>query len=162
MMGKIGDTVRGFWHSVKPDSQLFKGIEPGVSTDADVRRQAGEPDAIWQNADGSHSLEYPRGPEGLTTWRVTIGADDRVRMIEQLLTAANFAKVHAGMTQHETERLLGKPTKIEEFSLRKETVWGYRWQEQPNEKAFFNVHFGPDGRVTTTSRSDDPTVRGGG
>src|SRR5437868_4823373 len=38
-MRHAGDTARAAWNAIKPDSQLFTGIQPGVSTEADVRRQ---------------------------------------------------------------------------------------------------------------------------
>lgn len=161
-MKKAGDTARGVWNSVKPDSQLFKGIEIGRSTEDDIRRQAGKPEIVWEESDGGRRLEYPRGPEGATTWMVTIGPDNTVRKIEQVLTAENFARVRPGMTQDAIRRLLGKPTKIEKFALKQEEVWGYRWYETPNDRAFFNVHFDPQGTVKTTSRSDDPSRRQGG
>jgi outer membrane protein assembly factor BamE (lipoprotein component of BamABCDE complex) len=86
---------------------------------------------------------------------VTIAPDGHVRGIEQLLTAENFARVRPGQTRDDIRRILGKPTKVEVFRLKQEEVWGYRWMESPTERAFFNVHFGVDGRVTTTSRSDN-------
>ncbi len=93
---------------------------------------------------------------------VTIGADGKVARIEQVLTAENFARVRPGMNQDQIRRMLGKPTKVEKFALKKEEVWGYRWLESSQEKAFFNVHFNADGVVTTTSRSDDPARMQGG
>lgn len=161
-MKKAGDTARATWNSVKPDSELFKGIAPGQSTEADVLRQAGKPETTWEEENGARRLEYPRGPEGATTWMVTIDADGKVGRIEQVLTAESFARVRPGMNQDQVRRMLGKPTKVEKFALKKEEVWGYRWWESSQEKAFFNVHFNPDGVVTTTSRSDDPSRMGGG
>ncbi|WP_121490571.1 outer membrane protein assembly factor BamE domain-containing protein [Cupriavidus plantarum] len=161
-MKKAGDTARGVWNSVKPDSQLFKGIEIGRSTEDDIRRQAGKPEIVWEESDGGRRLEYPRGPEGGTTWMVTIGPDNTVRGIEQVLTAENFARVRPGMSQDAVRRMLGKPTRIEKFALKQEEVWGYRWHETPTDRAFFNVHFNPQGTVTTTSRSDDPSRQQGG
>ncbi|CAG9180104.1 outer membrane protein assembly factor BamE domain-containing protein [Cupriavidus pinatubonensis] len=161
-MKKAGDTARATWNAVKPDSQLFKGIEPGQSTEEDVLRQAGKPDIVWEEENGARRLEYPRGPEGATTWMVTIGADGKVARIEQVLTAENFTRVRPGMNQDQVRRILGKPTKVEKFALKKEEVWGYRWWESSQEKAFFNVHFNPEGVVTTTSRSDDPSRMQGG
>lgn len=162
-MKQAGDKARAAWNTIKPDSQLFQGIQPGVSTEAELREQAGRPDIVWEEEDGSRRLEYPRGPEGATTWMVSIGADGKVAKIEQVLTAENFARVRPGMSRDAVRRLLGKPTKVEAFALKKEEVWGYRWWKQPQEKAFFNVHFDQgSGLVTTTSRSDDPArVQGG-
>lgn len=161
-VNKVGSVARSAWQSIQPDSMMFKNIEPGVSTEDDVRRQAGRPDIVWEEDNGQRTLEYPRGPEGATTWMVTIAPDGRVQAIEQVLTAKNFERVHAGMTQDEIRRMLGKPTKVEAFALKRETVWGYRWWETSQDKAFFNVHFGQDGRVTHTSRSDDPSKMQGG
>ncbi|MDF3832494.1 hypothetical protein P3W85_05980 [Cupriavidus basilensis] len=161
-MKKAGDTARATWNSVKPDSQLFKGIVVGESSEDDVRRQAGRPEIVWEEEGGGRRLEYPRGPEGATTWMVTIGADGTVRVIEQVLSAEHFARVRAGMSQDDIRRLLGKPTKVEAFALKQEEVWGYRWWESAQEKAFFNVHFDAGGKVTHTSRSDDPSRTQGG
>ena len=161
-MKKAGDAARGTWNSVKPDSLLFKGIEIGKSTEEDVRRQAGKPEIVWEEADGGRRLEYPRGPEGTTTWMVTTGPDGTVRKIEQVLSAESFSQVRTGMNKDQIRRMLGKPTKVEAFALKQEEVWGYRWYENPTERAFFNVHFNNDGIVTTTSRSDDPSKMGGG
>lgn len=149
-----GDAAKRAWQSANPDYLLFKGIRLGQSTETEVLATAGLPEMIWENEDGARQLEYPRGPEGTTTWRVTVAPDSRVRGIEQLLTAENFTRVHPGLSRNEIRYLLGKPTKVETFRLKQEEVWGYQWLESPTERAFFNVHFGPNGHVTTTSRND--------
>lgn len=161
-MKKAKSVATDTWNSVKPDSQLFKGIEIGKSTEDDVRRQAGKPEIVWEESDGGRRLEYPRGPEGATTWMVVTNANGTVRSIEQVLTAENFQKVRPGMNKDQIRRMLGKPTKVEAFRLKQEEVWGYRWFESPTDRAFFNVHFNNDGTVTTTSRSDDPSKQQGG
>jgi hypothetical protein len=152
---RASDAAKRAWQSVKPDKLLFQGIEIGQSTEDDIRRTAGQPEMVWSSDDGTRHLDYPRGPEGTSTWRVMIDPDGRVRGIEQLLTAQNFANVRIGQTREEIRRLLGKPTKVEVFQLKSEEVWGYRWMENPTERGFFNVHFGPDERVSATSQSDN-------
>ena len=152
---RVGDAAKRAWQSAKPDNLLFNGIVAGQSTEDDVRATAGQPEMIWENEGGTRQLEYPRGPEGTSTWMVTIGPDGHVQKIEQVLTAENFGRVRVGQTKDDIRRMLGKPGKVEVFKLKQEEVWGYRWMESATERAFFNVHFGPDGRVTTTSRSDD-------
>lgn len=147
--------LKAFFDSVKPDVLLLKGLTPGVSTLDDVRAQMGKPETERINEDGSRRLEYPRGPQGLKTYMVDIGRDGRLVAITQVLTAENFAKVRIGMSEDEVRRLLGKPGQVAAFRLKKETVWSWKWYEGGvTQEAFFNVHFGPDGRVTTTSRSD--------
>ncbi|MFC5428312.1 outer membrane protein assembly factor BamE [Paraburkholderia denitrificans] len=148
-------TLKAFFDSVKPDVLLFKGMKPGISTLDDVRRQMGKPETERIFDDGSRRLEYPRGPAGLNTYMVDIGSNGRLVAITQVLTAENFARITIGMSQDEVRQLLGKPGEVAAFRLKKETVWSWKWREGGVEQeAYFNVHFGPDGRVTTTSRSD--------
>jgi len=152
-------TLKAFWDAVKPDSLALKGLTPGVSTIDDVRRQMGKPETERRFDDASRRLEYPRGPEGLKTWMIDVGPNGKVTAITQVLTAENFAKIHAGMTEDDVRRLLGKPGQVAVYRLKRETVWSWKWQEGGvTPEAYFNVHFGPDGRVSTTSRSD--VVRG--
>jgi hypothetical protein len=148
-----------FFDSVKPDSLLLKGLTPGVSTLDDVRQQMGKPETERVFDDGSRRLEYPRGPQGLNTYMVDIGPSGRLVAITQVLTAENFAKIRVGMNEDEVRQLLGKPGQIAAFRLKKETVWSWKWLEGGvTQEAYFNVHFGPDERVVTTSRSD--VIRG--
>jgi len=148
-------TLKHFIDSVKPDVLLLKGLTPGVSTLDDVRRQMGEPETERRLDDGSRRLEYPRGPQGLHTWMVDIGWNGRLVAITQALVAENFAKVHPGMSDEEVRQLLGKPGQVAVFRLKQETVWSWKWLEGGvTQEAYFNVHFGTDGRVVTTSRSD--------
>jgi outer membrane protein assembly factor BamE (lipoprotein component of BamABCDE complex) len=151
--------LKTFFDSVKPDALLLKGLTPGVSTLDDVRRQMGKPETERVFDDGSRRLEYPRGPQGLNTYMVDIGPNGRLVAITQVLTAENFAKIRIGMSEDEVRQLLGKPGQVAAFPLKKETVWSWKWLEGGvTPEAFFNVHFGPDGRVVTTSRSD--VIRG--
>lgn len=153
------ETLKAWWDAVKPDALGLKGLTPGVSTIDDVRRQMGKPETGRVFDDFSRRLEYPRGPAGVKTWMIDIGPNGKVVAITQALTAENFAKVHVGMTEDEVRRLLGKPGQVAAYRLKQETVWSWKWQEGGvTQEAYFNVHFGPDGRVVTTSRSD--VVRG--
>ena len=81
------------------DEQRATRLEEGVSTEADVRRQFGEPAQVTERADGSRLLSYPRQPEGWTNYEMEIGADGKLAALRQLLTEANFAKVQPGMPQ---------------------------------------------------------------
>ena len=150
-MGKL----RTFLNAVKPDSLLLKGLTPGVTTEAQIREQMGEPETERDNPDGSERLEYPRGPQGTATYMVDIDADGTLRAVTQVLTAENFAKVRIGMTQPEVRQLLGKPGEVAVYRLKPETVWSWKWQEGGvSGDAFFNVHFDASGHVYTMSRSD--------
>ncbi|SDC41805.1 hypothetical protein [Paraburkholderia lycopersici] len=155
MLDFVRRGFKAFFDSVKPDALLLKGLTPGVSTLDQVREQMGKPETERVFDDGSRRLEYPRGPQGVKTWMVDIGPNGRLVAITQALTAENFAKIRVGMSEDEVRRLLGKPGEVAAYRLKKETVWSWKWLEGGvTPEAFFNVHFGPDGRVTTTSRSD--------
>ncbi|WP_241024428.1 MULTISPECIES: hypothetical protein [unclassified Paraburkholderia] len=155
MLDTLRQAFRTFFDSVKPDALLLKGLTPGVSTLEQVRAQMGKPETERVFDDGSRRLEYPRGPQGLKTYMVDIGPNARLVAITQVLTAQSFAKVRIGMSQDEVRRLLGKPGQVAAYRLKQETVWSWKWLEGGvTPEAYFNVHFGPDGQVTTTSRSD--------
>ncbi|MGX7004474.1 outer membrane protein assembly factor BamE domain-containing protein [Caballeronia sp. KNU42] len=147
--------LKAFFNAVKPDTLLLKDLTPGVTTEAQIRDQMGEPETARTYTDGSKRLEYPRGPAGTNTYFVDIDANGKFTAVMQVLTAENIAKVRPGMTQDEVRRLLGKPTTIAEYPLKKERVWSWHWEEGGvTRDAMFNAHFGPDGIVTTTSRSE--------
>lgn len=137
------------------DEQRAAKLEEGVSTEADVRRQFGEPVQITERADGSKLLSYPRQPEGWTNYEAEIGADGRLATLRQLLTEANFAKVQPGMTQLAVGRLLGRHARELRYATRPgETVW--RWHVQRGQdKKVFDVVFDADGRVVSAQLGDD-------
>ncbi|MBB3259513.1 hypothetical protein F4827_004388 [Paraburkholderia bannensis] len=150
---KVDDAV----NAIKPDSMAFGGLKIGVSSVEDVRRQAGKPEIVWQNDDGTERLEYPRGPNGLNTWMLDFDADGKLVAMTQALTAQNIAQVVPGMTQDDVRRLLGKPAEVAKYALSHEEVWSWHWAEGGvTGDGMFNAHFSPDGLVVRTSRSDAP------
>jgi hypothetical protein len=84
--------------TVACDEQRAARLEEGVSTEADVRREFGQPVQITQRPDGSKVLAYPRQPEGTTNYEIGIGPDGRMSSLRQLLTPANFARVQLAWT----------------------------------------------------------------
>ncbi|KAB0644205.1 outer membrane protein assembly factor BamE [Burkholderia latens] len=150
---KVADAV----NAIKPDVMAFGNLQSGVSTIDDVRRQAGKPDMVWQRDDGSQRLEYPRGPNGTSTYMLDFGPDGRLVAITQVLTAENIAKVVPGMTQDDVRQLLGRPATVAQYALSHETVWSWHWDEGGvSRDAMFNAHFSPEGVVIRTSRSEAP------
>ena len=79
------------------DNKRIEKLEEGVSTEADVRKQFGEPAQINPEPDGSRTFDYPRQPEGWTNYAITIGPDGKMSSLRQLLTETNFAKVTPGL-----------------------------------------------------------------
>lgn len=150
-MGKF----KVFFNAIKPDALLLRGLTPGVTTEAQVRDQMGRPETERLFKDDSKRLEYPRGPQGTTTYMVDIDSHGKLIAVTQVLTAQNFAKVRIGMTEDDVRQLLGKPGEVAVYRLKPETVWSWKWEESgATGDAFFNVHFDASGVVYTTSRSD--------
>jgi hypothetical protein len=145
------------------DEQRAAKLEEGVSTEAEVRRQFGEPVQITERADGSKLLAYPRQPEGWTNYEAEIGADGKLSALRQLLTEANFAQVQAGMPQAAVAKLLGRHARELRYATQPgQVVW--RWHVQRGQdKKVFDVVFGADGRVLSAALGDDErqTMPGG-
>jgi outer membrane protein assembly factor BamE (lipoprotein component of BamABCDE complex) len=144
------------------DAQRVEKLEEGYSTEADVRRQFGEPVQITEHADGSKRLEYPRQPEGWTNYVIEIGADGKMSALRQLLTPANFAKVQPGMAEDDVRRLLGRPAKVWRFPTKPdEETWDWRFEEAQTKKVF-SVTFDREHRVSATGTADDPRTMDSG
>ena len=145
------------------DSQRIEKLEEGLSSEADVRKQFGDPVTITEKADGTKVMEYPRQPEGSTNYLITIGADGKMSALRQQLTPANFAKVQPGQSQDELRKLLGKPAKKHSYAMKPdEEVWDWRFLDGQVRKVFA-VTFGPDKAVLRSETGDDErdTLRGG-
>lgn len=129
-------------------------IKPGLSTAAEVRARLGAPGAQYANDDGSVTWEYSRQPNGIHCYMITVGADQIVQKFEQVLNAANFARVRAGMRQDEVRRLLGAPASRVVYDNLREEIWEWRIEgTPPMEETYFMVRFASgDGRVKTTGQ----------
>lgn len=138
------------------DAITFEKLRPGVSTALEVRDLMGAPTMEWKEADGSVVWEYPRTPNGVENFMITIGPDKVLREIRQVLTDENFARVSPGMSKEDIRRLLGKPASEVYFERKKELVWDWKTKSEGNSEWFFNVHFDEAGRVLRTSTSQAP------
>ena len=132
------------------DAQRISELQPGVSTEADVRDRFGIPENTWNEANGSHTLEYNRQPAGTENFQINVGADGKLVAVHQVLNAQNFAKVQPGMGMDEVRRLLGKPAKSTRFDLTGETHVDWRFQEDANTRKMFTVVTKGDGKVLRT------------
>ena len=145
------------------DEQRAAKLEEGLSSEADVRKQFGEPVQTIERADGSKLLAYPRQPEGWTNVEIVIGADGKMASLRQLLTAANFAKVQPGMSQDELRKLLGKHAKSLRYGIKPdEEVWRWHFMSGQDKKVF-DVTFDREKRVLSSAIADDErqTMPGG-
>lgn len=138
------------------DAQRISELQPGVSTEADVRDRFGIPENTWNEADGGRTLEYNRQPAGSENFMITLTADGKLVTVRQVLNPGNFARVQPGMGMDEVRRLLGKPAKSTRFDLSGETHVDWRFQEGPNTRKVFTV-ITIDGRsVQSTQIGPDP------
>jgi hypothetical protein len=136
------------------DPQKIAKLEEGVATEADVRREFGEPAAVFNEPDGARTFEYPRQPEGQTNYFITIGSDGRMSALRQVLKDDSFARVRPGLDKAEVRRLLGRPAKSQTFALKQEEVWDWRYLagQQPR---IFSVIFDLNGRVLSSASVED-------
>lgn len=136
------------------DQQRIDALEEGLSTEADVRAQFGEPATIWPEPDGSRTLEYNRQPMGHQNYMITIGQDGKMSALRQVLTPYVFAQVQPGMSQEQVRRLLGQPAKRTTYDLKRETDWDWNWIDPPSREMVFTATFGADGRVLRAASQD--------
>ena len=144
------------------DPQRISELEPGRSTEVDVRDRFGVPDNIWDAGGGLRTFEYNRQPAGHRNYMITIGTDGKMSALRQVLTPQNFAKVQPGMMMEEVRKMLGKPARITPFELKGEVAYDWRYLESPNTHMVFTVFFDRDYRVLRTDSVVDPEQSSGG
>ena len=138
------------------DPKRIDALEEGVATEADVRKQFGEPEKIWDAAGGARTFEYSRQPAGHRNYMITIGADGKMSALRQVLTPENFARVLPGMMMEDVRKMLGKPMRITPYELKREVAYDWRYLEPPNQSMVFTVTFNPDYRVLRSASAPDP------
>ena len=142
------------------DNQRIAELEEGVATEGDVKIKFGEPEKVWDGADGGRILEYNRQPAGAKNYMITIGMDGKMSSLKQVLTPANFAKIEPGMPMETVRKMLGKPMKITPYELKK--TWHYDWRyidgANVSDTKIFTVVFNSDLRVLSTGSMDDPAL----
>lgn len=122
--------------------------------EAELLAKRGQPTRVWDNADGTRTLEYATQPNGETCWMYTIGAEGVVVDQFDALERDNLSRVKNDMTPEEVQRLLGQHRTVQRFVHSGEEVWDWNvrneWQGVAATR--FNVHF-IDGKVVRTSYS---------
>ena len=122
-------------------------LRPGATED-EVLRTMGHPAMEFRNPGGSRELAYPRGPLGLETFMVDLGADGRMAAIRQVLTDGMFdGNIRPGITRDDVLRLIGPPGDAMEFPRKQQQSWEYRYRDTWGYIAFFSVDFDRNGVV---------------
>lgn len=141
------------------DPQKVSELEEDISTEADVRSRFGEPADVYMEPNGDRTLEYPRQPAGHANYMITIGRNGKMTSLRQVLNSANLAKVVPGLDRDQVRRMLGRPAKVQAYSLKEEEVWDWRFADGPEIK-IFSVTFDKSGQVVSTGITLDPKELG--
>lgn len=146
------------------DAQRISELQPGVSTEADVRDRFGLPENTWNAPSGGHTLEYNRQPAGTENFMIEIDSSGKLVAVRQVLTPENFAKVQPGMGMDAVRRLLGKAAGTQRLDRQGETLIRWNYLEQPSTRMVFTVVTRGDGKVlrTTTEAAPGPGENTGG
>ena len=131
-----------------------RGLQPGVTSESEVRRTMGPPALELDNPDGSRTLAYPKGPLGTRTYMVKLGPDGMVGGVEQVLNEDHFYRIVPGITRDDVLRTIGPPSQVDEFPRLQQTAWEYRYQDAWGYTAILSVMIDPRGIVVgkTTRR----------
>jgi outer membrane protein assembly factor BamE (lipoprotein component of BamABCDE complex) len=124
-------------------------LQPGVSTEADVRGLMGAPAVEYRSNDGSRVLAYPKGPLGTQTYMAQVGPDGVLRSVRQALNDDTFNQITPGMTREEVQNLIGPPGETMAFALSGQVAWDYRYTDSWGYTAIFSVAFDGNGVVVS-------------
>ena len=146
-----------------PSGQVYEDLrlaqlKPGESTEQEVRKLFGPPESVRETGDGK-GLVYPLGPNGTATLLLRIGRDGKYQGRENLLTRANFQRVTPGMTEADVLALLARPGRREEYRLKQETAWEWRFDDGADTRVFV-VTFNAAGKVVSTAIEEVPRIGG--
>jgi hypothetical protein len=136
-----------------------RGLKPDESRLEDVLRVMGSPAMQWQDPDGTQQLAYPRG---LYTFMVDIGADGKMQKIENIMHMKTFKRIQPGMTKSQVLRILGpsESSGTAYYKARDELVWEWRYCDEWNERARFEVLFDGSKEMVRSTLSLTDAQRG--
>jgi len=130
----------------------FESLSPGISAQQ-VQARVGKPSDVWKSTDGSEVWEYARGPLGTETYMVSLGPDQSVREVRQVLTDENISRLKPGMPRDEVRRMLGRPGTINYTGSRSEEVWYWRYRQWNTRTMELYVQFDrPTGALKAVTR----------
>jgi len=129
-----------------------RGLKPGEAQLEDVLSVMGNPAMRWQDSDSSVRLAYPRG---IHTFMVQMGTDGKLQRIENVMNMKTFAQILPGMTKSRVLRILGPsdPSATAYYKTRDELVWEWRYCDEWNEAARFDVLFDGSKEAVRSTKS---------
>ena len=126
-------------------------LEPGRSTEADVRQALGEPARVYAAADGSRQLAFPHGPEGPADLHgVHRGRRPPGPAWTRCSPTSSSPRISPGTTKaEEVERLVGPPWRMQRLSrTSRQVAWDYVLRDTWDYMVDFAVMVDRDGIVT--------------
>jgi hypothetical protein len=101
-------------------------LEPGKSTEADVRQVLGAPARVYSLPGGARQLAFPQGPAGTQTYMAYVTPDGRLSRVDQVLSDEHLQRIVPGSTTSEQlERLIGPPWRTIAFPNLRQVAWDY-------------------------------------
>ncbi len=141
------------------DAVQRQELQVGASKEA-VLQQMGQPDTVWKEPDGRELWDYPRGPGGTETLRMTISQDGQLKDILNTLTESNFAQVQVGMNKEQIRRMLGRPGAQKQYGNNRGGVtWEWSYVRERTKTMLFTIDFDANGVVTGKSSVDPDTLK---
>lgn len=129
---------------------------PGA-TEAQLQAKLGAADRVYALPDGGRRLEYARGAFEQFVWMVDMDASGRVVAINQVRTFENFGRLRPGVDDQESVlRELGKPWKVEHYTLSGLTGWLYPYREAGVFDSVMTVMFDGAGVFRRAENGPDP------
>jgi len=137
-------------------------VTPGTAA-TQVEAQLGKPVAQGVLPDGQPYCDYTRQPFGYHNYRVSYGADERVRDVQDLLTKDNIARITPGMSREQVLDIVGPSRQPEQYA-NGTTSLTWRYDDYGVIK-LLHVIFDPSDRVQWSYSEWDPRIyskKGGG
>jgi len=125
------------------------GLQPGTSTEDDVRRVMGTPALVFDLPEGGRELVYPRGPMGNETYIAFVAQGGSLQVIRQVLNDGTFDSLELGLTEEEVLRRLGPPRETMAYPMSRTYSWDWKYQDVWGYPAIFSVTFDANGRVVS-------------
>ena len=124
-----------------------RGLVPGQSSAQDVEALMGPVTEVRGLPGGGSLRYYSREPYGREIYVARIGADGKLRGIEQRLDWVNVHAVREGMRAEEVRERLGPPFEVTRWPRQQRDVWEYPYRHAVRERRVLFVQFSYDGVV---------------
>jgi hypothetical protein len=136
-------------------------LQPGTPIDQ-ARSTLGRPTAEVKLPDGGTRLQFSGQPNNQSVVNADFDAQGRLRVVEEMMTDASFARVRSGKdTQADVLRDFGRPAETFHYRLSNETAFMYRYYTHGGFKAAMFIYFDPASVVKRTETGLDPWSIGG-